>query len=322
MKSRKRAFQSNIIIHCYQRSADGGVLFYSYSDYLVWFTHLCIAAKRYKVTILAACPMPDHVHLSVSASSRKRLADFEQRWTGDFAREHNKVCHRNGPVFASPFGSSLKKTDKSARSNIIYVGNNPVERRLAEKAEDYRWTFLAYYNSPHPFSKPLIIRDSRWPLRKAVKEVKAQFKAGKPLSYALLKRLFKPLTNDECQQFTDFIINTYNVIDYEAAIRFFGSYEDMLMAMHSTTGSEYDLNEVFIGKSDLHFKKMTSIVMRELKPDDIHDILALDPIQKYEVFKLIRKGSEAMSEQIARFLHMKYKEWDREMDIIDSQSII
>ena len=46
----------------------------------------------------------------------------------------------------------------------------------------------------------------------------------------------------------------------------------MLVAMHSTTGSEHDLNEVFIGKTDEHFAKMSAIVMRELKLEDIHEM--------------------------------------------------
>ena len=278
MKSRKRAFQRDIVIHCYQRTADGGLLFYTYSDYLVWFTHVCLAARRYHVTILAACPMPDHIHLSVKAASAHSLSEFEQRWTGDYAREYNSFCGTEGSVFSSPFGSAVKIGDKKARSNIVYVGNNPVERRLAERAEDYR-----------------------------VKFVETQFKASKPLKHCQLKRLFRPLSYEESQQLTDFIISTYSVIDYEETIRFFGSYDNMLVAMHSTTGSEHDLNEVFIGKTDEHFVKMVAIIMRELKLDDIHEILTYDMEKKYELFQLIRKHSPALSADIARFLHMPIK---------------
>ena len=72
----------------------------------------------------------------------------------------------------------------------------------------------------------------------------------KPLNYAQLDRLFKPLTRQEGLQLTDFIITTYNCIDYEAAIRFFDTGEDMITSMHATTGSEYDINEVFTLPTD------------------------------------------------------------------------
>ena len=279
-------------------------MFYSQLDYLAWFTNVCVTARRRNVRILAMCPMPDHVHLSVEAASSKELSAFMRDSSSVFATDYNKLFCRTGPLFESPFGSAPKSTDKKARSNLIYVWNNPVERKLAVKAEDYRWNFLAYAQSDHPFSKKLVIRDARWVVQKAVKEVNARFKAGKRLPYAMLKRLFTPLTPDEKQQLTDFIITTYNVIDYKAAIKYFGSYENLLTAVHSTTGSEYDIREYNVGKSDKHYAGMVSTVMRELSLQDIHDVLSLSNEQKYEVFQLIRKHSYAMSDQIAKFLHL------------------
>ena len=307
MKSRKRSFQKNVLNHCYQRTADGGVIFYSNLDYLVWFTIVCTTARKRKVRILAMCPMPDHTHFSMEAASSSELAAFMRDYSSLFVLEHNKVCHRKGPLFDTPFGSAPKYTDKKVRTNLIYVWNNPPERKLIGKAEDYRWTFLAYAMSDHPFSQKLIIRDSRWPVQKAVKEIKAQFKAGRHLTYALLKRLYKPLTTDEKQQLTDFIISTYNIIDYNAAIKYFNSYDDLLLAVHSTTGSEHDIKESFVGKTDKDYSTMVRIIFRELQPKDIHDILALSKEERYELFQLLRRHTYAMNEQIAKFLHLTVK---------------
>ncbi len=304
MKSRSRPFQKDIVTHCYQHSKDGGLLFYCYSDYLVWFTIICTVARRHKVTILAMCPMPDHVHISLRAASAKELSGFIGEASSWYAVRFNQVCKTEGPVFEPRFGSAPKYGAKRGRTNLLYVWNNPVERQLVQKAEDYRWNFLAYATSDHPFSKQLIIRKSSRAMQKAIKEVKAQFKAGLPMAYAQLQRLFASLGREECQQFTDFIITTYNVIDYKAALEFFESYEDLLIAAHATTSKEHDINEVFIGKSDAHYSKMAAVVMRELKPSDIHDILSLPPEKKYEIFELLRKHTDAMGEQIAKFLHM------------------
>lgn len=306
MKSQKRPFQKGIINHCYQRSKDGGLIFYSYSDYLVWFTIVCSVARRYNVTILAMCPMPDHVHLSVAASSGKDLSAFMRDCSSLYALRFNHACKTKGPVFEARFGSAPKYGTKNGRTNLMYVWNNPVERQLASKAEYYRWNFLAYAVSSHPFSEKLIIRKASIAMRKAVEEVKAQFKMGLPMTHAQLKRLFNTLTNEECQQLTDYIITTYNVIDYDTALAFFNSYDDLLKAVHSTTSKDHDINEVFIGKSDAHYLKMTSVIMRELKLNDIHDILAMSPEEKYDAFQILRKYSDAMGEQIARFLHMQF----------------
>ena len=306
MKSQRRPFQKGIINHCYQRSKDGGLIFYSYSDYLVWFTIVCTVARRYNVKVLALCPMPDHVHKSVVADSSKDLSAFMRDCSSLYALRFNHAGKTEGPVFEARFGSAPKYGAKNGRTNLMYVWNNPVERQLANKAEEYRWNFLAYAESDHPFSEKLIIRKAGRAMRKAVNEVKAQYKMGLPMTHMQLKRLFNTLTNEECQQLTDYIITTYNVIDYDTALAFFNSYDDLLKAVHSTTSKDHDINEVFIGKSDAHYLKMTSILLQELKLNDIHDILSMSPDKKFEAFQILRMHCDAMGEQIAKFLHMKF----------------
>jgi len=248
--------------------------------------------------------MPDHVHFSLRAASVADLSSFMRDASSWYAVRFNQVCHTEGPVFEPRFGSAPKYGAKRGRTNLLYVWNNPPERQLVHKAEDYRWNFLAYAVSDHPFSNKLVIRNASRAMQKAVREVKAQFKAGLPMTYAQLQRLFASISREECQQLADFIITTYNVIDYDAALEFFDSYEDLLKAAHSTTSKDHDINEVFIGKSDAHYAKMAAVVMRELKPADIHDILSMSLDKKLELFDLLRKHSEAMGEQIAKFLHM------------------
>lgn len=74
MKSRKRKFYRDIINHCYQRGADGIVLFYSVSDHLVYFTTYCLLAKKHNVKVLSLCQMPDHVHDTVVVKKVEQLS--------------------------------------------------------------------------------------------------------------------------------------------------------------------------------------------------------------------------------------------------------
>ncbi len=303
MKSRK--FYRDIINHCYQRTADGGVLFYTTSDHLVYFTMYCIVAKKYGIKVFSLCQMPDHVHDAVASRSQRDLVEFKRELNSRFAREYNKHCGTQGQVFEMPFGSAPKYGDKKARSVIVYIGNNPVERQLVSHAEEYRWNYLAYAFCPNPFSEKIVIRRSSKALRTAVKVIKAQHKAGKPLNFTLLKNITKELSSGELQQITDFIISTYNVIDYVSAIRFFDTFADMLTAMHATTGSEHDLNEVFVGKSDKPYAQMTCIILSQTDLKDIHQILTMDRDAKWELFLLLRQKTDVMGEQIMKFLHMK-----------------
>jgi len=304
-KKTKRVVKPGVLIHCYQRTQNGLLLFYSISDYLVYFTIYSVNARRYGIQVLSLNLMPDHVHESVMVNKSNVLSRFKRKVNSSFAKVHNEVCHTSGQLFEEPFGSALKHGDKAERTNLVYVGNNPVERRLSKRAEDYQWGFIPYSQTPNPFSNRLVIRDSRWPLRKAVKEVRLAFKAGRPMTYRQLQRLFKPLELAEKKQLTDFIVTTYSVIDYQAAIDRFGSYEKMIMAMHSTTGSEHDIQETFTGKSDEYYAKMISIVLRETGEDDIHNILSYDKDKKWQLFQLLRQKTFATSRQIAKFLRIQ-----------------
>lgn len=303
MKSRK--FYKQIINHCYQRLANGGVLFYTTSDHLVYFTMYCILAQKYGIQVFELCQMPDHVHDAVSTKRLDDLVGFKRELNSRFAKEYNRYYGTNGQLFESPFGSAPKYGDKKARSVIVYIGNNPVDRKLVTYAEEYRWNYLAYAITPNPFSEKIVIRRSSKALRVAVKLVKAQHKAGLPLNYTILKNITKDLTAKELQQFTDYVITTYNVIDYLSASRFFDTYADMLMSMHATTGSEHDLNEVFVGKSDKPYADMIRIVLKYSPVKDIHQILTMDKDQKWELFQLLRKKTDVMAEQIKKLLHMK-----------------
>ena len=307
MRGGNRRFYRGIVNHIYQIAIDGDVIFYSTSDHLVYFTVFCTFARKHGIRVLKLCQMPDHIHGSVTADKKSNLSAFERDTTAVFAREHNSVCHRKGPFFRSPFGSVPKFGDKKARSNLIYVDNNPVERRICEKAEQYRWNYLAYADNDHPFSEPFRKREASKAMLRAIRTVEDRHSRGLHLPYAMLKRMFKQLSNKERQQLVDIIITTYSVINYHESIRYFDDLDAMLTAIHSTTGSEHDLNEVFVGKDDSWYKRMSEIVMAHSNLSDIHDMLGFPPDKKYALFRLLRRETQATSEQIAKYLRIKLR---------------
>ena len=304
MKTRKRIIISGILNHCYQKTLNGALLFYNYIDHLVHFTIVCIVAARYDVAVLSFCQMPDHIHGGYIASDKKSLSAFMRDSTMWYAKYGQAPQIRKREIFVKNFGSAIKKGDKKARTNIIYIGNNPVERHLVEKAEDYQWNYLAYAVSPNPFSKPLVIRKASCEMKKAIEVIKGMHREDQPLSYTLLKRLFSKLDSQERKQLIDFIVTTYSVIDYAAASRFFDSYEDMIGAMHYNTGSEYDINEVFIGRSDACYADIASWLRSRLNLKDIHDVFLLSEEKRTDLIFEIHKSIGASLEQIAKFLRL------------------
>ena len=301
----RRRFQEGILTHCYQRTADNGVLFYSCSDHLVHYTIYCILARRHKIKVLALCQMPDHIHDSIIAYRLEDLGAFKRDVNRTYSRCYNEYYATKGQLFETPYGSALKKEDKAIRTNILYVGNNPVERHLVTNAEEYRWNFLAYAQSAHPFSEQIVIRRSRWALRRAVRIIKSLYVSGKPVNFPILESLFVTLNEQEREQLTDFIISTYNVIDFDKASKFFNGYDNMLQAMHANTGSEYDLKEVFVGRSDMYYGVMALILQRSGKVKEIHEALSFPERKKLALFRLLRRECAASDVQIRKFLHLQ-----------------
>ena len=282
------------------------MLFYSISDHLVYFTSYCVLARKHGIKVLGLCQMPDHLHDSVIVRDKRQLGAFKREQNTWFSKAQNEYCGISGPLFKHPFGSAMKTDDKKVRTNLIYVGNNPVERHLVEKAEEYRWNYVAYADSDHPFSRKLSLRNSSPALKRAVSEVRSQYGKQLPMNYTMLKRLFKQLDNVETQQLIDYIISVYNVIDYKAALDYFGgNYKRFLMAMHSTTGSEHDLKEKKTGRSDEYYSQMSAMLLRRYGLDDIHGVLRLD---KKELLAYLRGKTAATDKQIMKYIRMR--DWE------------
>ena len=224
-----------------------------------------------------------------------------------FALSDSITCRRKGHLFNRPFGSAPKKDSKAVRTNIIYIGNNPVERKLCVNAEEYRWNYLAYAKSTHPFSEKLVIRKASWAMKKAIKEVKGEYRRGKPLSYALLQRLFDTLDQKEKRQLVDFIITTYSVIDYEYAAGFFDGYENMIKAMSYTVGKEYDIKEVNVGRSDACYQEITQKLIRELHLKDIHEIFSMPESFRTDLMLEIHAKTKLDLRQLAKYFRLKIR---------------
>ena len=298
-----------IFYHCYQRPKDRGVIFYTVADHLLYFTIFCTVIPKYNVTALKLVQMPDHLHHSMIEKESGQLGACLDIVTSLFVREYNKAYGRRGPMFDTPFGRAPKKTDKSIRTNLTYLDNNPVERQLVNKAENYRWNYLAYAVSPRPFSQRIVLRKASMPLRRALKMVKARHAKGRYLTGVLLRRLFDSLPGKiEREQLTDFIVSTYSVIDYKAATNYFKSYQDELITAHANTGSEYDIKEHFIGRSDACYVKMTRALLASGLVKDIHEIFSMTPEDKRMAFRYLNARIDAPGKQIAAFLHIPQKQ--------------
>lgn len=306
MVYKKRRFIPGECMHVYQRTIGGFNIFYDREDFIVFYTIFAVVARAYDIVVLELCMMIDHVHMLLSSESMEEISGFVRHYTSLFVRVYNDAIGRKGPLFHKSFGSAPKKGSKKIRSTIVYIGNNPVEKSLSSSAEKYRWNFLAYIGNAHPFSEQKPLSECSVRLRNAMKEVKKSSDAGNFLSYAQTRRMFRKLSAGECEILTDYIIMVYYPFDNDLLLSFYESKEDMMHAMKSTAGSDYDIKEMYNSGTDLIYQDMLEVV-DDLMAGPLRTVTIMPADMKFELAGHLKSRTNASDVQISKFLHMKIR---------------
>ena len=306
---RSRRFIPNVPNHVCRRPKNRSAIFYCMEDCLVFFTVFCVNVRRYGVKALGLVLMYDHVHDTVQTSTKAQLSSFQRRMSTDFSYEYyqdlysgsGKEPPRSG-LFEIPFKSAPKVGTKNIRSNLAYLYNNPVERHIKSRAIEWRWNFLAYGLSDHPFSEKLVLKNASRKMRYAVGEVRGSLSRNEPLRYAQLRRLFDGLNNKERLQLIDFIISRYNVIDYSSLVKYYGSISNAIIAIDSNTGSEYDIEEERYNNPDLAYPEMIRFVEEKGIVRRAKDVILLPLNRRKELKSLLMRETSADEWQASKFL--------------------
>lgn len=301
---KRRKFYRGKVNHVYQRTVNWVNIFYSYEDFLVFYTIFSVCARSANIIALELCIMFDHIHFLAISENIQELSSFVDRFASWFVKEYNSHTRRKGKLFYKNFGSAPKWSDKDVRSAINYVGNNPVEKLLCCRAREYRWNFLAYFNSDNPFSEKYVASKASRHLRNAIKEASELAELNLPLKYSHLKRMMGKLSQKEREIFVDKVIVSYLPFDYELLASYFESYENMLVAMESNTGSEHDIKENNDKSSHIVFREMIESLSMEIKPIDLSKIISLPAAQKTALKRKLKAEYPVSDWQINKFLHI------------------
>lgn len=291
--------------HTYQRTVSGFNIFYEVEDYLVYYTIFSVMSRRYGMVVYGLCLMIDHIHTLTSTSSCKTFSKFMSNVAIQFVKEYNRYHNRVGPLFSECFGSAPKAGLKLLRTAIAYLFNNPVERLLCKRAQEYRWNFLAYAASDNPFSDPLVLKKASRRLRRALKEVDGTVKRNEYMTYVQLKRMFVGMDAREKNQLIDYIIVRYNIIRYDdLTTKCYDGYENMLMAINSNAGSEYEVQELRYGRSDAEYRYLYKYV-HEKGFKDAGEVISLPADAKFKLMVDMMNETSVSKLQICKFLHLK-----------------
>jgi len=298
---KKRRYFPGEVIHVYQRAVRGNNLFYSLEDRLVFLTVFYHCSRKWNIKVLGICLMIDHLHDLLISDSRKAISSFVNSYSSIYAKLFNASCGLKGQLFAKSYGSALKIGSKKARTAISYLFNNPVEKNMCLRAEDYRWNLLAYGRSEHPFSNPVTKKTKK--LSYAMKEVLSYHVRDMYLTYSSIKRIMRKLDDIEREQLVDYILTLYNPVDYEALLKYYESYDSMVIAINSNTGSEYDIREEYNPYSDNIYDQMSDLVKQKINME-AKELLSLTIDEKMKIASLIKQRLNVTNRQLCKFLHL------------------
>ncbi|MBQ9548136.1 MAG: hypothetical protein IJV01_03125 [Bacteroidales bacterium] len=299
-----REHQQEQIVHLYQNTVGGFLLFYSVIDFLVFFSLVCTAARRNHLRLLAVIPMFDHLHLLIEARSRESVAPFVDVYTSGYSKALNHSLGSSGAVSNPGFGCAIKSGEKAIRTACSYAYNNPGEKGLCHRAEAYRWTFLAYAQSANPFSEKIVLSRASAPFRRALKMIDYWRNAGLPLRHQWLEPLFLPLQKKEREQLTDYIITAYNALDYQRLISFYGDHTKMCLSFFSNQGSEYDIRESFIPGSHRQYLEIASFLRKICHYANVKDALRLPEQERRTLADNVISGTRIPPRFVYKYLRL------------------
>lgn len=308
MRTPFRRFHQAVPQHLYMRGVRRQMLFFDNLDRIVYLMNYTVTARKMGIPVLALSIMFDHIHSINLFESRELMASFVRNHLSSFALAYNQDAGRKGPLFEKAYGNAPKQTLKKARSAIIYVGNNHVEKALEERAEQCRWSLIPYLDSCHPFSRKIELRKASARLRRNLKSIDSFVTQNTVIPYEVLRKYYQGLSSDEAEQLTDYLISSYFPIDKEKVLSYFGGqYETFILALHSASGNDFDIKEDYSLSTHKPFLQLCRLCKKSSFRNNIKTIQTVSADKKRQLAETLYKLSDASKKEIGRFLD--FDEW-------------
>jgi putative transposase len=134
----------SLCYHVINRGNRRAAIFHEQADYAQFVALMREADERVHLPILAACLMPNHLHLVV----RPMQSDDLARWTHWLFTTHVRRYHAkhktDGRIWQGRFKAFVIEEDHHLITVLRYVERNALRAGLVEHAEDWLWGSLRW----------------------------------------------------------------------------------------------------------------------------------------------------------------------------------
>ena len=142
MPYRKSIFARGQYYHLFNRGINKQKIFFSTENYLYFLGLLRKNSRRFQISIIAYCLMPNHYHFLVRQDGEKSISLFMRSMINSYAQGINKQYNRTGALFENRFKDKLVDKNEYVIHLSRYIHLNPVRAGLVNKPEG--WEFSNY----------------------------------------------------------------------------------------------------------------------------------------------------------------------------------
>jgi putative transposase len=137
-----RCISAGQYYHVLNRANRRATVFHEPRDYDAFINLIVKSQQRLPLPIIAACLMPNHVHLVVCPQEESTLARWMQWLFTTHARHYHEKYGTSGHVWQGRYKHCPVQHDHYLTTLLRYVERNPLRANLVERAEDWRWGSL------------------------------------------------------------------------------------------------------------------------------------------------------------------------------------
>ena len=160
-----RTIVANQCYHVINRGNQKARVFHSESDYSAFLGIMNEAQTRVTLPVLAACLMPNHIHLVVRPQDGADLAKWISWLFTTHVRRHHRKYGSCGRLWQGRYKAFLIQQDDHLLTVLRYVERNALSAKLVTRAEDWRWGSLnwrAARSAPLALSEPPLKLPAYW----------------------------------------------------------------------------------------------------------------------------------------------------------------
>jgi len=184
MPHRRISFRAGNFYHICNRGVNANTIFFSHDNYIYCMRLIEKNSKRYLVTFIAYCLLPNHFHFLLKPEKDNNVSQFMNSLFGSYTQAVNKQLARQGPLFQGRFRAVLVDREEYLIHLARYIHLNPVMAKLINTAQEW------------PFSNYLDVIGLRESTYKSTTLVPQRFETGEVYRHFVEDRLYKtPVVN-------------------------------------------------------------------------------------------------------------------------------